>query len=181
MQNKIGVMATLRQDEPCFTELKKYGVDTCQLVSWQPALWTMDLARTVRAEASEQNILITGFWAGYSGPSEWNFTAGPQTLGLVPAAYRNQRTQELIRAGDFAKALGVRSVITHLGFIPENAMDPVFNEVVIAVRQIARRLPHMLLDRDMRNRLMFLAFFNLRQAEHPRRQQDLSPGYQLSA
>lgn len=37
--------------------------------------------------------------------------------------------------------------------------------------QIARRLPHMLFDRDMRDSLMLLTFFNLRQAEHPRRQQ----------
>lgn len=140
MQNKIGVMATLRQDEPCFTELKKYGVDTCQLVSWAPAIWTAELAQKVREEARRQNIFITSFWAGYCKPAEWNFTGGPQTLGLVPAAYRNQRTQELMRAGDFAKALGVRAVITHLGFIPENAADSVFNEVVIAVRQIATHL-----------------------------------------
>ena len=147
MQNRIGVMAGLRQDEPCFTELKNYGVDTCQLVSWQPALWTVDLARTVREEAKAKNILITAFWAGYSGPSGgWNFTDGPQTLGLVPAAYRNQRTEELMLAGEFARELGVPAVITHLGFIPENAMDPVFNEVVIAVRQIARRLKELGLE-----------------------------------
>ncbi len=140
MQNRIGVLAPLRGDAPCFKELKNYGVDTCQLVSWQPPLWTMDLARAVRAEAREQGILIAGFWAGYSGPAEWNFTAGPQSLGLVPAAYRNQRTEELMQAGEFARELGAPAVITHLGFIPENAADPSFNGVVIAVRQIARRL-----------------------------------------
>ncbi len=42
--------------------------------------------------------------------------------------------------------------------------------LIMLQRQIARRLPHMLFDRDMRDSLMLLTF-NLRQAEHPRRQQ----------
>jgi sugar phosphate isomerase/epimerase len=109
-------------------------------------LWSDALAKKVRREAEAGGIHITALWAGYSGPSAWNFTEGPLTLGVTPAAYRFQRMQELIRAGRFAKALGVRAVITHLGFIPENANDPVFHEIVIAVRHIAAHLQRLGLE-----------------------------------
>lgn len=146
MNNKIGVITSLKSDQPCFAELKKHGLHVCQLCSWEPDIWTEALANRVRQEAGDSGVQITGFWSGYCAPRDWNFTTGPLTLGLAPAAYRHQRTQELMRAGDFAKALGVKAIITHLGFIPENALDPVFAEVVVAVRQIARHLQELGLE-----------------------------------
>ncbi|MBI2438211.1 MAG: sugar phosphate isomerase/epimerase [Lentisphaerae bacterium] len=146
MDNKIGVLAGLQAERSCFTQLQQHGVKVCQLVSWQPDLWTGALAEKVRQEADEGGIHITAFWAGWSGPAAWNFSEGPITLGLVPEAYRFQRLQELLRAGQFARRLKVRAVITHLGFIPENANDPVFHDVVVAVRQVAQHLQSLGLE-----------------------------------
>jgi len=146
MDNKIGVMASLHADRSCFAQMQQHGLNVCQLCSWDPALWTDTLAEKVRREAEAGGIHMTSFWAGYSGPGTWNFTEGPLSLGVVPAAYRFQRMQELIKAGQFAKTLGVRAIITHLGFIPENAYDPAFHDVVIAVRHIANHLKKLGLE-----------------------------------
>lgn len=139
-------MAALQSEQPCFRELKRYHLDTCQLVSWQPEIWNAPLAERVAAEAAREKMRITAFWAGYCPPNDWNFTTGPLTLGLVPAAFRARRMAELIRAGSFARQLGVRAIITHAGFIPENAGDPLFQEVVIAVREIACHLEQLGLE-----------------------------------
>lgn len=146
MNNKIGVIASLHADRSCFAQMKQHSLNVCQLCSWDPALWTDMLAEKVRREAEVGGIHMTSLWAGYSGPSAWNFTEGPATLGLVPPAYRYQRVQELMQAGQFAKILGVQAVITHLGFIPENANDPVFHDVVVAVRYIATHLKNLGLE-----------------------------------
>ena len=146
MNNKIGVIASLHADRSCFAQMKQHSLNVCQLCSWDPALWTDMLAEKVRREAEVGGIHMTSLWAGYSGPSAWNFTEGPATLGLVPPAYRYQRVQELMQAGQFAKTLGVQAVITHLGFIPENANDPVFHDVVVAVRYIATHLKNLGLE-----------------------------------
>ncbi|MDD5677783.1 MAG: sugar phosphate isomerase/epimerase [Kiritimatiellae bacterium] len=146
MNNKIGVIASLRADQSCFAQMKQHGLNVCQLCSWSPELWTDMLAEKVRREAEDGGIYMTSLWAGYSGPGAWNFTEGPATLGMVPAAYRFQRMQELRKAGCFAKALGVKAVITHLGFIPENANDPTFQDVVVAVRDIAGHLKKLELE-----------------------------------
>lgn len=140
MKNQVGVFTSLQARGPCFASLKSMNVSACQLGSWDPSIWTESLAKTVRQEADKEGINITALWAGWTGPGEWNFIEGPATLGLVPAAFRDRRIGELMRAADFAHWLGLPAIITHLGFIPENPTDPVFMDVVIAVRSIARRL-----------------------------------------
>jgi sugar phosphate isomerase/epimerase len=136
MNNKIGVMAGLEKNKECFTALTQYQLKCCQLVSWNPSIWTEELAKTIKKEAENKGILITSFWSGYSGPAAWNFTEGPLTLGLVPPTFRAQRIADLRRAADFAKALGVKAIVTHAGFIPENALDTMFIETVIAIREV---------------------------------------------
>lgn len=140
MENKIGVITSLRGDKPCFPVLKQYNLSVCQLVSWNPDIWSDQLAERVAKEAEKEGVRVTAFWAGYCPPNDWNFTTGPRTLGLVPAAYRERRVLELKRAGSFARKLGLRAIVTHVGFIPENASDPLFQEVVAAVREIAMHL-----------------------------------------
>ena len=140
MRNKIGVITSLQGDKPCFTELKRYNLSVCQLASWDPTIWTDQLAEQVANETRREGIQITAFWTGYCPPHDWNFITGPITLGLVPQAYRARRVTELILAGSFAKKINLPAIITHVGFIPENACDPLFQEIVIAVRLIAEHL-----------------------------------------
>ncbi|MEN6383973.1 MAG: sugar phosphate isomerase/epimerase family protein, partial [Phycisphaerales bacterium] len=42
------------------------------------------------------------------------------------------------QGADFAKMLGVRAIITHLGFIPENPTDKLYLDVVQKVREVAQ-------------------------------------------
>ncbi len=140
MKNKIGVITGLHNDKPCFDGLKKYNLNVCQLVSWNSEIWTDALATKVADEAKCKGIHITAFWAGYCQPNPWNFTTGPLALGLVPVAYRERRMSELLKGADFAHKMGLPAIITHCGFIPEGAFDPLFHEVAVAVRHIAERL-----------------------------------------
>ena len=82
------------------------------------------------------DISVSALWAGYTGPVMWNFTEGPDTIGLVPAAYRFKRLEELISASDFAERIGVNKIITHVGFIPENPSHPDFNGTVAALKHL---------------------------------------------
>src|SRR5207245_10439356 len=57
--------------------------------------------------------------------------------GLVPEETRAAGVARLIAGSDFARAVGVASITTHAGFIPENPNDPVYAAVVAALRQVA--------------------------------------------
>jgi len=115
----------------------EFGLKACQLVCWNQKLFTAERADAIRKESESTGVKVTSFWAGWPGPATWNFIDGPVTLGLVPREYRKERVEVLKKAGDFAKQAGLPAIVTHLGFIPENPRDPVFDEVVAAVRDVA--------------------------------------------
>ena len=120
-----------------FADAAAQGFRHCQLVSWDPQYWTDENAGEVRALTAEFGIEITAFWCGWVGPKMWNFTEGPETLGIVPVAYRAERVQNLLDGAAYARKLGLRDVVTHMGFIPENMSDPNWPGVVAAVKAVA--------------------------------------------
>lgn len=137
---KIGCMITLRKSmdlDAAFEKAASLDLNACQLSCYDIELHTVENAQKVRDASEKYGIEVTALWAGWSGPQEWNFYGGPETLGLVPKAYRFIRMKELMSASDFAELLGVSDIITHVGFLPENPNDPDFMGTVTAIRSIA--------------------------------------------
>lgn len=140
---KIGVCVSfdsVSEMSKKFKSLKQEGFDNCQLISWNPALWTDENLEMIKTLTNENGITISAFWCGWEGPSVWDFYDGQLTLGLVPPEYRVMRIKNLCDGADFAKKLGVENVVTHMGFIPENPNDPQFAPFCVAVRQVAEHL-----------------------------------------
>ncbi len=141
-KHPIGVFISCNRNTDLETEIQKavdMGLDCCQLSIWNASLFTdEEFAAYVKRCFDRDDFYISALWAGWTRPCEWNFTAGPATIGLVPAAYRFQRLQELMMASDFAEKIGVQDVITHVGFIPENPDDPDFSGVVSALRHLCK-------------------------------------------
>ena len=115
-------------------EAQRYGFHHIQLVSWDTALWTPEEANRLKKLLEETGITITAFWCGWEGPRVWDFIQGPETLGIVPTAWREVRVKNLLDGAAFARLLGVRDIITHAGFIPETPGDPNYPGVVSALR-----------------------------------------------
>ncbi|MFC1451882.1 sugar phosphate isomerase/epimerase family protein [Verrucomicrobiota bacterium] len=143
MKNEIGVITSLTAEGRCLERVADFGLDLCQLSCWNPDLYSTERAKAVRRESEESGVRITSLWAGWPGPAVWDFVEGPLTLGLVPPEYRDIRIEALVKGADFAHSAGIPAIATHLGFIPENPGDPVFGEMVDAVRGIAERLKGM--------------------------------------
>ncbi len=104
-----------------FARYVSYGFDNFQLSIAADHLTDENAAIVVECE-KECGFEITAVIGGYYslGPGEWNFTAGPQTLGIVPVEYRLARIELLCEYAAFAKKIGCSDIATHLGFIPEN-------------------------------------------------------------
>ncbi len=73
------------------------------------------------------------------GPGEmvWDFLRGPATIGLVPRKTRRARIDAMKRGSDLGKQLGAPFLQTHCGFIPEDPNDPMYPELVAAVKEVA--------------------------------------------
>lgn len=137
MNHRIGLLASLLADGPSLGGVADLGLSVCQLVCWKPGIYSPELAAQVRRAAVENAIGITSLWAGWSGPAVWDLLDGPGTLGLAPHEHRDARVAALKQAGDFAQQAGLPAVVTHLGFIPEQPREPLFEEMVVAVRDVA--------------------------------------------
>jgi sugar phosphate isomerase/epimerase len=87
------------------------------------------------ALAAEQFTLLTVF-AAFNGESYADIPTVQQTVGFIPPATRAEREKRMLECSDFAAALGVPSIATHVGFVPADSTDPDY----IAVRDMVRRI-----------------------------------------
>jgi sugar phosphate isomerase/epimerase len=134
---QLGVIIGLT-DNPAaeFEKIQDMGLSTCQLAGWNETLFTPEAAQRVKQASADMGIEITALWCGWGGPAIWNLVDGPNTLGLVPPTYRFERMQTLLKGAEFAQAIGVQDVVTHVGFIPENPNDPEYSGLVSALRYL---------------------------------------------
>ena len=140
-KNSIGIIQNLThffddKEKELLEQMVEVGLETVQI-----QVWNWDLATEQNAEKLlamlDGKLRVTSVWGGWSGPAVWNFIEGPTTLGLLPKACRAQRLQDLKKDADFAQLLGVHDMATHVGFVPEQPCDPVYAELVDAVKEIA--------------------------------------------
>lgn len=136
MSDRVGVIAGLNPAGPSLKYVADFGLKVCQINHWNPDTYSEKLASDLKKESEASGVRIASLWAGWPGPAVWDFVEGPETLGLVPKKYRAMRMDALKRAADFAKRAGLPAIVTHMGYIPENARDPVFLEMVEVVREI---------------------------------------------
>lgn len=87
------------------------------------------------ALAAEQFTLLTVF-AAFNGESYADIPTVQQTVGFIPPATRAEREKRMLECSDFAAALGVPSIATHVGFVPGDSTDPDYT----AVRDMVRRV-----------------------------------------
>lgn len=100
--------------------------------------YSKDLAHQLRGLLDKYSVVPTAAEVVNPGPLVWDFVHGPSTIGLVPRATRTARMDALKQTSDFAALLGIRQVQTHCGFLPEDPADPLYDEVVKAIREVAQ-------------------------------------------
>lgn len=124
--------------EAAIARVKQLGLTNCFLsMDAYIGKFSRELAQQLTGLLAKYDVVATTVEVVGPGRLVWNFLEGPSTIGLVPRATRAARIDALKQASDFAKMLGVPRVQTHCGFIPENPRDPLYSEVVVAIREVA--------------------------------------------
>lgn len=100
--------------------------------------WLTDAkAAELKGLLADSGVTITTVFAGFDGESYADIPTVKRTVGLVPKDTRAARTAKAKEIADFAAALGVNVVAAHIGFVPEDANDPEYGDVLEAVRAFA--------------------------------------------
>jgi sugar phosphate isomerase/epimerase len=113
------------------------GIPSCQVSTED---FSDGILGGIREAVAKFNLEVTALNSSGPGPAVYDFYQGPLTIGLVPRQYRTQRIAHLKQASDFAKKLGIPAIHTHFGFIPENPNDPVYKDLLPALREVATYL-----------------------------------------
>jgi L-ribulose-5-phosphate 3-epimerase len=125
--------------ETVIARVKEIGFSNCFLSldgflgKYSPAL-----AQQIGDLLEKYQVTATSAEVVHPLPLVWDFLDGPSTIGLVPRATRAARIDALKQTSDFAKLLRIPHLQTHCGFIPENPRDPLYEETVLAIREVAK-------------------------------------------
>jgi sugar phosphate isomerase/epimerase len=111
-------------------------VPTIQLHAPHKASRTPERAERFLAQLKELGMCLTVVFGGFEGESYADIPTVKRTVGLVPLATRTERLQEMKEIADFARLLGVDAVGLHIGFVPHNASDPMYRDVLAVTREL---------------------------------------------
>lgn len=133
----IGVFASVDAGLGVKLEVaRELGVPTIQLHAPARASRTPEKAQAFLARLRDYGITLTAVFGGFEGESYADIPTVSRTVGLVPPATRAARTAEMKEIADFARLLGCRVVALHLGFVPHDARDPLYQEVLQVTRDL---------------------------------------------
>lgn len=136
----LGLLITpYPQPEAAIARVRELGFSNCFL-SLDAYIGKYSNALAAEMHGLLEKYEVTATAAEVVGPGRlvWDFVDGPSTIGLVPPASRQARIDALKRTSDFGRQLAIGQVQTHCGFIPEDPRDPLYDEVVAAIREVAK-------------------------------------------
>ena len=112
------------------------GVPTIQLHAPAQETRTAENAEKFLAQLEELGITLAAVFGGFEGESYADIPTVVDTVGLVPPATRAARVQEMKEIADFARLLKCDVVALHLGFIPHDNSDPLYQEIVAVTQDL---------------------------------------------
>lgn len=137
-ENKIrlGVITGLRKDpDAAIKRVHDLGFPTCQL---SIGAFDDETVKKTRDALEKYHVEASSSVATGPPPEIYDFYHGPMTIGIAPRQYRAARIARIKQVSDFAKKAGIPGVQAHCGFIPENPNEPLYTEVVNAIREVAQ-------------------------------------------
>lgn len=115
-------------------ELKSLGVRCGQM----GVPGDLDLACADAWATALRNSAFTVYtvFAAYNGESYKDIPTVRDTVGFIPARFREEREARTLAVSDFAARLGVKGIATHIGCLPHDTTEDDYP----AVREMVRRI-----------------------------------------
>lgn len=89
-----------------------------------------------RAVVQHPGFAIATAVCAYAGEDYSDIARVRRTVGFTPPGTRRERIARTKRVSGFAARLAIGSLACHIGFIPDDRRDPVYQDVCAAVREV---------------------------------------------
>lgn len=138
---RVGLVVDIDKNyESQILKAKELGFTTGQIVVWDMNFYTDENLEGLKKVLEREKFDVSAMWCGWTGPVNWGYPDMYQTLGLVPDWLRQRRLEDLERGADFAYKLGIDTIVTHVGYTPDDPFDPRRRTMVSGLKNLCAKL-----------------------------------------
>ena len=133
---ELGLIVVLSTDniEDSFEKVASLGIPTCQVSCSAETMVGKLKPEDIRRAADKARVEITTFFLLFEGQT-YNTKDGPATMGFIPEKYRAERLKLAVTYSDMVRDMGVKSITSHVGFIPDDEKDPLYRSFIPVMRE----------------------------------------------
>jgi len=137
---KLGLIVGLHDDMVSeFKKIEDLGIPTCQVSGSAEDVVLRGKLDKVAEAMAKTSVIVSSVFVAFEGQT-YNTKTGPQTDGLIPEKFRQERAELTIKSAKLIKKLGVRNVTSHVGFIPDDEQDSLYVKFIDAMKMVAKEL-----------------------------------------
>ena len=138
---KVGLLVNITENyKENIKTAKALGFDFGQICIWNMDFYTNENLKELKETLEKEEFRATDLWCGWRGPVVWSHPQKYSTLGLVPDYLRAVRMEDLRKGARFACDLGISTIVTHTGFIPDDPYHPTHIAIVNELKAFCMEL-----------------------------------------
>jgi len=129
MKMKLGTMVLITEDtnsKESIKEVAELGLQTCQISCTAEFMIDKLKPKEIRKVSKEFGIEISSFFLVFKGQVYNRLEEGASTVGFIPEEFRAKRLELAKRFSDLVCEIGVRSITSHVGAIPNDPKNPLY-------------------------------------------------------
>ena len=133
---KLGLIVSLSTNniKASFEKVAFLNIPTCQVSCTAEAMVGKLKPEDIRKAADKAGVKISSFFLLFEGQI-FNLKDGPSTMGFIPEKYRSERLKLAKTYSDMVHDMGVKSITSHIGFIPDDEKDPLYGSFIPVMRE----------------------------------------------
>jgi L-ribulose-5-phosphate 3-epimerase len=134
---KLGLIIGSVNLEEGFKKVKSLNLNLCQIGFISEEIGNFDPYK-IKKIAENYGIEIFSVFMLFKGQI-FNNKDGPETMGFVAPKYREERLKLALEFSDFVKEMGVKNIVCHVGFIPDDEEDPIYKTFLPVMKKVIEK------------------------------------------
>jgi len=137
MKMKLGTMVSVTKNtnvKESFEEVAKLGMRTCQISCTAEFMIDRLKPKDIRKTSEEFGIEISSFFLVFEGQI-YKRVEGISTVGFIPEEFRAKRLELAKRFSDMTCEIGVKSITSHVGAVPNDPKSPLYLEFIPVMKK----------------------------------------------
>ncbi len=126
-----------KEIEESFEKVVSLNFSLCQLGFLAEEIDLID-PYYIRKKAENYGVEIFSVFLLFKGQI-FNNKDGPETMGLVAPKYREERLKLSLKFSDFVKEMGVKNIVCHVGFIPDDEENPIYKTFIPVMKKVVEK------------------------------------------